>query len=73
MRIAQAPAPYTLAAYEAQAKRQPIAALEYAARDIAKTLVVFKERDMRDPYIVKLMAEFDAVTVELIKRRRLAR
>ena len=73
MRIAQAPAPYTLAAYEAQAKGKPIAALEYAARDIAATLPIYRERDTRDPYVAKLLAEFDAVTVELARRRRLTR
>jgi len=65
------PAPYTLAYYEKRARSQPVAALSYAVKDITATLSVMRERDTRDPYIVKLMSEFDAVTVELIRRRRL--
>lgn len=67
------PAPYTLAYYEKRARSQPVAALDYATRDITATLSVMRERDTRDPYIAKLMCEFDAVTVELSRRRRLAK
>jgi hypothetical protein len=67
------PAPYSLAYYEKRARSQPVAALDYAARDINATLSVMRERDLRDPYIAKLMAEFDAVTFELIRRRRLTK
>jgi hypothetical protein len=73
MRISQAPAPYSLAYYEAQAKTKPIAALEHAARDIGATLPIYRERDTRDPYVAKLLAEMDAVTFELARRRRLSR
>ena len=67
------PAPYSLAWYEAQAKRKPTAELDHARRDIATTLPIYRERDTRDPYVAKLLAEFDAITVELTKRKRLAR
>ena len=64
------PAPYSLAWYESHAKRKPIAELQGALRDIAATLPIYRERDTRDPYVAKLLAEMDAYTMELIKRRR---
>lgn len=65
--------PYTLAYYEARAKAKPISELRHAIQDINATMGVMKERDTRDPYIVKLLAEFDAYTVEMSRRRRLVR
>jgi hypothetical protein len=34
---------------------------------------VMRERDTRDPYMAKLLNEFDAMTVELSRRRRLVK
>jgi hypothetical protein len=67
------PAPYTLAYYEARAKAKPIAELNHALTDIVATLPIYRERDTRDPYVAKLLAEFDALTVELSRRRRLVK
>jgi len=67
-------APYqSLAYYEALAKGKPIAELNHALTDIVATLPIYRERDTRDPYVAKLLAEFDALTVELSRRRRLAK
>ena len=65
-------APYSLAHYEAIAKLKPMNELTYAAKDIAETLAIYRESDQRDPYTAKLWAEFDAYTVEMQRRRRLA-
>ena len=67
------PAPYSLAYYEARAKAKPIAELNHAIQDISATMGIMRERDVRDPYMVKLLAEFDAYTVEMSRRRRLAK
>lgn len=67
------PAPYTLAYYEARAKAKPIAELNYALRDISETLPIYRERDTRDPYLAKLLAEMDSITFELSRRKRLQR
>jgi len=67
------PAPYTLAYYEKQARTLSAGTLAHAIRDISDTLSVMRERDTRDPYIAKLMNEFDAMTVELSRRRRLVK
>jgi len=68
-----APAYQSLAYYEARAKHMKPESLAYAIGDIQNTLGVMRERDPRDPYIVKLMCEFDAFTVEMARRRRLQR
>ena len=66
--------PYqSLAYYESRAKQMKQEALAYAARDVSQTLHIMRERDVRDPYIAKLLAEQDAYTFELIKRKRLQR
>jgi hypothetical protein len=65
------PAPYTLAYYERQAKTLSVTTLDHAVRDIQDTLNVLRDRDTRDPYVAKLLAEMDAFTVELIRRKRL--
>jgi nitrogen fixation/metabolism regulation signal transduction histidine kinase len=67
------PAPYTLAYYESLAKGKPIAELNHAIQDVKATLAIHRERDTRDPYVAKLLAEFDAMTVELSRRRRLVK
>jgi hypothetical protein len=67
------PAPYTLAYYEAIAKAKPVSELRHAIQDISATMGVMRERDTRDPYMVKLLAEFDAYTVEMSRRRRLVK
>lgn len=63
----------SLAYYEARAKAKPVAELRHAIQDISATMGVMRERDTRDPYMVKLLAEFDAYTVEMSRRRRLVR
>ena len=65
--------PYTLAYYEKAARGLSVATLSHAVRDISDTLAVMRERDVRDPYIAKLMNEFDAFTVEMARRRRLVK
>jgi hypothetical protein len=67
------PAPYTLAYYESLAKGKPIAELNHAIQDVKATLAIHRERDIRDPYVAKLLAEMDAYTVEMIRRRRLVK
>jgi nitrogen fixation/metabolism regulation signal transduction histidine kinase len=67
------PAPYSLAYYEARARSKPIAELNHAIQDISATMSVMRERDTRDPYMAKLLNEFDAMTVELSRRRRLVK
>jgi len=73
MKIDTAPALYTLAYYEKQARTLSVTTLNHAVKDITETLAVMLERDLRDPYIAKLMNEFDAFTVEMSRRRRLVR
>jgi hypothetical protein len=63
----------SLAYYEARARSKPIAELQGALRDILATLPIYLERDTRDPYVAKLLAEMDAYSFELIKRKRLQR
>ena len=66
--------PYqSLAYYEQRAKQMQAPALAYAMQDVSQTLHVMRERDTRDPYIAKLLAEMDAYSFELIKRKRLQR
>lgn len=67
------PAPYSLAWYQARAKGKPIAELNHALRDISATLPIYRERDTRDPYVAKLLAEMDSITTELSRRKRLQR
>jgi hypothetical protein len=67
------PAPYSLAWYERHAKAKPIAELRHAIQDISETLAIHRERDTRDPYVAKLLAEMDAYSVEMIRRRRLVK
>lgn len=63
----------SLAYYEARAKAKPVAELRHAIQDISETMGVMRERDVRDPYLVKLLNEFDAYTVEMSRRRRLVK
>jgi hypothetical protein len=67
------PAPYSLAWYEARIRSKPIAELQGALRDIGETLPIYRERDTRDPYVAKLLAEMDSITFELSRRKRLAK
>ena len=62
--------PYSLAWYTEIAKHKPVDKLAYAVQDINHTLSVMRERDTRDPYIAKLLAEMDAYTTELLLRSR---
>ena len=63
----------SLAYYESRAKAKPIAELNHALRDISATLPIYRERDTRDPYVAKLLAEMDSITSELSRRKRLQR
>jgi len=63
----------TLAHYTNRAARMTIAELTYALRDVTDTLAVHRDRDVTDPYVAKLLAEFDAYVVALHKRRDRAR
>jgi len=36
-------------------------------------LHVMRERDLRDPYIAKLLAEMDAYSFEMMRRKRIQR
>ena len=63
----------SLAYYEARVKGKPIADLNHALRDISATLPIYRERDTRDPYVAKLLAEMDSITSELSRRKRLQR
>ena len=63
----------SLAYYESRAKGKPIAELNHALRDISATLPIYRERDTRDPYVAKLLAEMDGISFELMRRKRLQR
>lgn len=67
------PAYQSLAYYESLAKVKPVSELRHAIQDITATMGVMRERDTRDPYMVRLLAEFDAYTVEMSRRRRLVK
>jgi hypothetical protein len=67
------PSYQSLAYYEARARSKTIAELNGALRDISATLPIYRERDTRDPYVAKLLAEMDGITFELMRRRRLQR
>ena len=59
----------TFAHYTNRAAHMAIAELTYALRDIIDTLAVYRDRDVNDPYVTKLLAEFDVYVVALHKRR----
>lgn len=66
--------PYqSLAYYEQRAKQMQAPVLDHALRDVSQTLHVMHERDLRDPYVAKLLAEMDSITTELSRRKRLQR
>jgi hypothetical protein len=56
--------------YERKATGLTDAQLRYALGDITSTLRIWRDRPPTDPYIAKLLAEFDAYTVELYRRER---
>lgn len=60
-----------LAHYEARAIEMTDADLLYAIRDVRETLDLWRDQIETD-YTRKLWAEWDAYTVEINKRRRLA-
>jgi hypothetical protein len=72
MRISNPPY-QSLAYYEQRAKQMQAPALAYAMQDVSQTLHVMRERDLRDPYIAKLLAEMDAYSFEMMRRKRLQR
>jgi hypothetical protein len=63
----------SVAYYEARAKGKPVSELNHALGDTAATLPIYRERDTRDPYVAKLLAEMDSITFELSRRKRLQR
>jgi hypothetical protein len=64
------PAPYSLSWYTRLASGLSVGQLQYAVRDIQATLPIYRERDTRDPYVAKLLAEMDAFTSEMTLRKR---
>lgn len=56
-----------LARYEARAKNMTLPELRYAMRDVLETLPLHQEGGS---YAEKLLAEFDAYSVELSRRER---
>jgi hypothetical protein len=65
--------PYSIAWYTERAKSRTQNELAHAVKDIGATLPLYRDRDTRDPYVAKLLAEMDAYTVEMMRRRRLVR
>jgi hypothetical protein len=72
MRISNPPY-QSLAYYEQRAKQMQAPALACAMQDVSQTLHVMRERDLRDPYIAKLLAEMDAYSFEMMRRKRIQR
>jgi len=68
----------SLAYYEARAKKMSEAELSYAIKDVKSAMKAKEthsagsdvEAAMKDPYMKKLYAEYDAYTVELHKRQK---
>ena len=54
--------------YTRKARTMTRAALDYAIQDIQAALACWPDRDPSEPYVAKLLAEFDAYTVELSAR-----
>ena len=59
-----------LVRYTEKAKGLNDAALIYSLADVVATMRNFSERATDEPYMAKLLAEFDAYTVEQAKRQR---
>lgn len=60
-----------LARYESKAKTMSAGELLFAIADIKEVMTIWRDdKDLSDPYIQKLYAEFDAYTVELFKIRK---
>lgn len=57
-----------LAHYTDRAKTVDAYVLRYAVKDILATLKLHNDKPTTDPYVAKLLAEFDAYTVELYNR-----
>ena len=58
-----------LAHYTEIAKELETYNLRYAIKDIMDTLTLHRDKPTTDPYVQKLLAEFDAYTVEVYKRQ----
>ncbi len=54
--------------YTDHAKRAETHVLRFAIKDVLKTLALHRDKPTNDPYVAKLLAEFDAYTVELYRR-----
>jgi len=59
-----------LVRYTEKAKGLNDAALVYSLADVVKTMAVFRDSPVTEPYMAKLLAEIDAYTVEQAKRQR---
>jgi hypothetical protein len=57
-----------LAYYEARARGMSAAELDFAIRDVTETLELWPDREPTEPYVAKLLAEFDAFTVARQRR-----
>lgn len=54
--------------YTERAATMTTAALHYALRDVHATMTLRRDLPLSDPYMQKLLAEFDAVSVERYHR-----
>lgn len=59
-----------LVKYTEKAKGMSDAALVYSIRDVVDTMAFHRMKPTDDPYMAKLLAEFDAYTVEQHKRQK---
>ena len=59
-----------LAHYTDRAKTVDTYILRYAVKDILATLQLHRDKPTTDSYVAKLLAEFDAYTVELYNREK---
>lgn len=60
----------TAADYEPAARRLSDEALDYALKDIAETLAIWRDEPSHHDYVMKLNAEWDAYTAEKQRRQR---
>lgn len=58
-----------LAHYTERAKDMGDVALHFALIDVRDTMRLWKHEEPSHPYVAKLLAEFDAYTVEINNRR----
>jgi len=64
------PIPYSLEYYTQRARGRSVADMRHAVEDIQRTLPLYRERSVTDPYVAKLLAEMDSYTTEMMLRAR---